>query len=124
MVSPDGVDKRGRRVQQSSSEDLQKYYDLHDDDAVTSSQQQGNTPQKTRQLKSVPCSDDGQEGEVADEAGVCSLVYPHHESDEVSGYGCEGGDSDSGSGSEGGDSDSSTDVEEVMAPRDPEVSWS
>lgn len=111
-ISLDGVDKRGRRVQQSSSEDLQKYYDLHDDDAMTSSQQQGNPPQKSKQLKSVPCSDGGSEGEVAADGGVCSPVHRHLELEEGS-----------VSGSEGGDSDSSTDVEEVMALRKPEASW-
>lgn len=106
VISLDGVDKRGRRVQQSSSEDLQKYYDLHDDDAVTSSQQEGKSPQKSRQLKSAPGGDGGREGEVAR-----SLVGPHLESEEGS-----------GSGSEEGDSDSSTDVEDVVALREPEVS--
>jgi uncharacterized protein YndB with AHSA1/START domain len=32
------VDKRGRRVQQTSAEDLQRYYDLQDDAAVTLSE--------------------------------------------------------------------------------------
>lgn len=45
MSSLDGVDKRGRRVQQTSSEDLKKYYDLHDNaakNAMMSSQQEEN----------------------------------------------------------------------------------
>ena len=33
LISLDGVDKRGRRVQQTSAEDLRRYYDLHDDTA-------------------------------------------------------------------------------------------
>ena len=32
------MDKRGRRVQQTSAEDLQRYYDLQDDAAVTLSE--------------------------------------------------------------------------------------
>ena len=34
LLSSDGVDKRGRRVQQTSAEDLRRYYDLHDDTAT------------------------------------------------------------------------------------------
>lgn len=137
-LPPDGVDKRGRRVDQTSSEDMQKYYDLHDDTAMTSHDvMQGDPPlknQKSRKVK-VKCVARGNTGRLEErmtgrEVAAAAEEGSDHthwdssrsgsgtvESDALSGDG-DGGDVSDG---DSGDSDSSTDVEEIMALQDPEV---
>ena len=132
-VPTDGVDKRGRRVQQSSSDDLRRYYHLHDDGggkAMTSCDV-GKPPRPVskKQVKmkkqSVVASGDKSDREDATEENS-GEGHTHFEENSREDHipSNEMMSSDEWSGSDA-ESDSSTDIEDVMALRDPEVgvSW-
>ena len=103
---------------QSSSEDMKRYYDLHDD----TSQNPMRSPDRKSALSR--CQQEkgrGQSGESGE--GVRGDVFCEEERVTESNEDgvCDGGDSGDGASGSDGESDSSTDVEDVLALRDPEV---
>ena len=70
LISSDGVDKRGRRVQQTSAEDLRRYYDLHDNTATAPPESASDSDSST-DVEEVTAL---QEPEVG--VAYCKWVWP------------------------------------------------
>ena len=136
LVPIDRVDKRGRRLQQTSSEDMRKYYDLHDDaaeNAVSNDDvMKGNPPPEARQQgrrlkkgKSAARSEGAGRREGAGVAADVRETETVSEGNRAREGQWEGGhysESDAAvTDSDDSGSDTSTDVEEIMALREPEV---
>ena len=139
LVPIDRVDKRGRRLQQTSSEDMRKYYDLHDDaaeNAVSNDDvMKGNSPPEARQqgrrLKMGKSAARGEGAGRRESAALSGVAVDVRETETVSEGNraregqWEGGHYSESDGtvtdSDDSGSDTSTDVEEIMALREPEV---
>ena len=111
----DGVDKRGRRVHESSAEDLRRYYHLHDNDGkhVTSPRTRLEKLKKKR-LKVVTKSDASDVSGAENEKSAVGGHTHHPDESESDGESVSSEDDEV-------ESDSSTDVEEVIALKEPEV---
>lgn len=117
VLSVDGVDKRGRRVHESSAEDMRRYYHLHDNRGAENTNKT-QTRKKKEMVAKVVANDD--ESEIQYEESDVGESHTHfekekRESEEVQSL------SESSGVESGAESDSSTDVEEIITLKEPEV---
>jgi hypothetical protein len=108
-----GVDKRGRKVHESSAEDMRRYYHLHDDgDKNATPHKKEQQKKKKRLTKVVAKGDVSKVGGAADDG----IGEDHtHQS------GINSDEEEVLSEDSGAESDTSTDVEEVTSLKEPEI---
>ena len=111
VVCVDGVDKRGRKVHESSAEDMRRYYHLYDDGDKNATPHKKEQQKKKKRLTKIVAKGDVSKvgGAVDDGIGEDHTHHSGSDEEEVS------------SEDSGAESDTSTDVEEVTSLKEPEV---